>query len=129
MSKLPYSGNLDSEIPPEIRLLVYKKAISQIKRKTYTKYGLESAQLCLLLPCILWDLKSYTSFGPNNYNWENTNNAFPEFTDKEINSITSIPINLSAESAIAKSRRKRDKKRLEILKNAVIKVNGILNQK
>ena len=129
MSNLPYSGNLDSEIPPEIRILVYKKAISEIKRKTYTKYGLDSAYLCLLLPCILWNLKRYENCGPNQYNWENTNNAFPEFTDKEINSITSIPINLSAESTIVKSRRKRDLKRLEILENAIIKVNKILNQK
>lgn len=128
MSKLPYSGNLDSEIPPEIRILVYKKAICQIKRNTYTKYGLQSACLCLLLPCILWNLKSYKDYGPNQYNWENTNNAFPEFTNKEIDSITSIPINLSAESTIVKSRKKRDKKRLEILENAIIKVQKIINK-
>jgi len=128
MSKLPYSGNLDSEIPPEIRLLVYKKAICQIKRKTYTKYGLESAYLCLLLPCILWNLKTYENCGPNLYNWENTNNAFPEFKEKEINSITSIPINLSGEKTIIQSRKKRDKKRLEILENAIVKVQKILNK-
>lgn len=72
----------DNVVPPRIRLGVYKEALGNIESNTF-KYEMESFGLCLLLPCILWDLKSYLKNAPNGEDWttEGTQILFPELAD------------------------------------------------
>jgi len=54
-------------VPKRTRISVYKQAIKLIesgKRKYGCSYG-----LCLILPCILWDLKNYCDNAPNGNDW------------------------------------------------------------
>ena len=83
---LPYDCNLGDEIPKEVKLEVYKKALEIIKEDK-PLYGLnDSLYLCLLLPCILWDLKSFSYFQPNGKNWlyDYTKKSFQEINYREI---------------------------------------------
>lgn len=58
---LPYLHKLDHEFPKEVRLEVYKKAIEIIEKcETHDYYDLgKNCNLCLLLPCITWNLKDH----------------------------------------------------------------------
>lgn len=118
MSKLPYRGNLDLEIPLEIRLEVYKKAILSIRRKNYSRYDLNTPQLCLLLPCILWNLDNFMKPGPNGYQWINCKSAFPEFGKSELIEISKV--------RKVSSNEETDNKRIEILLRAIVTVNKII---
>lgn len=77
----------------EKRLSVYKAAIKFINRKKkrpHRVYNLSSydAGLCILLPCILWNI-NYLKNGPYNISWDyrKTSKMFPELTKRDINAI------------------------------------------
>lgn len=46
--------------------------------------------LCLLFPCLLWDLDEYLSYAPNGRYWSysQTSSSFPELTDEVITEIS-----------------------------------------
>lgn len=73
----------------ETRLATYERALELLedfystgKYLPYSPKG-ESLGLCLLLPCILWDLHSYLSDDPDDKSWdyEDTQIAFPELSN------------------------------------------------
>lgn len=69
-------------VPEKIRLECYARAIVQIENKIYTQtYAVITPSLCLLLPCILWELNSFREKAPNGqpWNFHDTVNMFPEF--------------------------------------------------
>ena len=83
--------NLDKVIPKRIRFSVYKEALklledaSKLPSNSYDVYGMGTRNdnlfgLCLLLPCILWNLENYCHPAPDNTDWDwyNTSFAFPE---------------------------------------------------
>lgn len=74
------------EQEPEIRLGTYEKALELLedhynegKYYPYAPRG-EELGLCILLPCILWDLNNYLDPDPNEeyWNYSDTTRAFPE---------------------------------------------------
>lgn len=88
--------NLDKEVPKEIRLQVYKDTIDFIESRT-TKLGSWYSPeyfdgLCMLLPAILWDFKSYSEEMPNgkSLDWMCTEIAFPELTPRVVRSIQNV---------------------------------------
>ena len=58
---------------------MYKEAL-EIIEKDIPRFGMGSFSLCLLLPCILWDLKTASSLTPDGKHWDyiDTIIAFPE---------------------------------------------------
>lgn len=79
--------NLHQVVPIEIRLEVYKEAILALKQTDSDKYSLIGSKgLCLLLPCILWDLETFSDETPEykNWDWHDATIAFPELTEKVI---------------------------------------------
>ncbi len=107
---LPYDCNLGDEIPKEVKLEVYVKALEIIKEDKLV-YGLEkNLFLCLILPCILWDLKSYFQYQPNGKVWVyyQTKKSFPEINYEAIEK-------LKMSSAIKK-------RRIKELENAIAKL-------
>lgn len=88
---------ITSVVPPEIRLEVYKDALMVIQSKNriinsmfYTKNKMgrvlhegRSMGLCLLLPCVLWNLDTYMDKDPNGREWmfSRTWTAFPEIKE------------------------------------------------
>jgi hypothetical protein len=66
-------------VPEKIRLGIYKKALTQVEAG-YLSHELSGNKLCLLLPCLLWDLESYLDdITPGVYfNWYDTPKMFPE---------------------------------------------------
>jgi hypothetical protein len=89
MRLLPSKLTLDEELPINVRIAVYKKAIKDIETEEYIKYSPVSS-LCIILPCILWNLESFNSNQPNGDMWitNETPTAFPELTEEVINKIT-----------------------------------------
>lgn len=83
--------NLKQVVPTEIRIQVYRKAIKLIDKqeKEHVLFGVYA--LCVLLPCVLWDLKSYADYAPDKKCWSmnDTSTAFPELTDEVIRIIES----------------------------------------
>lgn len=76
-----YDCTLGEVVPETIRLEVYKEALDFIENDR-EGYGLDKYDgLCLLLPCIMWDLNHFLSSDPNGYYWcwDETQYAFPEF--------------------------------------------------
>jgi hypothetical protein len=73
------------------RIEVYKKALYLIKNSIYDYY-MTSHGLCLLLPCILWELKTYCDESPDGKDWKisNTGQLFPELNDDVIDSLNSL---------------------------------------
>lgn len=97
--------NLLSEVPKEIRLQVYKEALEYYDKELYnilynliTPPGLCTGYygigICLVLPCILWELHNYLSASPANEVWdyEDTSIAFPELSKEIISEITKASI-------------------------------------
>jgi len=90
--------NLKQEVPKDIRLEVYIKALESVK---YTKdlvgkhYG-----LCLLFPILLWELNNYLDNAPNgeDWDWKETPIAFPELTKEVLNILGSIRIHSDLEN-------------------------------
>lgn len=66
-------------VPKKIRLGVYKEALRLIENNEH-KHDLGGFGLCLLLPSILWNLKSFLNDAPNGEDWnfETTSKMFPE---------------------------------------------------
>ena len=77
-------------VPENIRLSVYRKAAEIIREKIWL-YQLSEPYLCLLLPCILWELNSFLDKDPNDNIWHDpdTTLMFPELTKDVIRSIES----------------------------------------
>ena len=72
---------LGEVIPSKIRLEVYKEALDFIENDK-EEYGLNKYDgLCLLLPCITWDLNHFLNKDPNEncWFWDDTQHSFPEF--------------------------------------------------
>lgn len=84
--------SIREELPKEIRLEVYQQAISILQNFLKTgnrdKYSANGA-LCLLLPCLLWDLVTMWDEDPNGNYWDpyHTPQSFPEIEPfiKQIN--------------------------------------------
>jgi hypothetical protein len=72
-------------VPKKIRREVYTEAIKIIESGNPIA-GLTSFGLCLILPCILWDLPTFLSETPHGTGWDSydTRNMFPELTNKRI---------------------------------------------
>ena len=75
-------------IPSKVRKEVYFKAIEYFKNEDYSKFKKDSTSnqplsLSMLLPCLLWDLKSFTDKAPNGEVWdyEDTEEAFSELKE------------------------------------------------
>jgi hypothetical protein len=79
---------LEKELPPHIRLEVYKEALEIVKKEQWV-FGLTSFGLCLILPCVLWGLKHFMDDTPGGGEWElrDTPKAFPELTEEWLNKI------------------------------------------
>ena len=76
-----YDCTLEEVVPSEIRLEVYKEALNFIENDK-KEYGLDKYDgLCLLLPCIMWDLNHFLNNDPNGNYWYygDTQYSFPEF--------------------------------------------------
>jgi len=75
----------------KIRIEVYKEAMKIIKRGE-PAHGLHFLELCLLFPCILWNLKHYCDDSPSGLHWsvDETPIMFPELTMARLRRIISI---------------------------------------
>ena len=79
--------NLGEPVPDELRLEVYieaKKCVEQMLEGTFNKYRAEcDLGLCLLLPCVLWDLEDYCENSPADVDWDynDTAKSFPEISE------------------------------------------------
>lgn len=85
-----YTNPLTEEVPKEIRLEVYKKAKELIENwEEEINFGLQTPQLCLLLPCILYNLENYLDDSGNGETWSTCDTvlAFTEFTEEDIEAI------------------------------------------
>ena len=67
------------EVPIELRLQTYKEAIEIIEKGEH-KFEMKQFQLCVLLPCIFWDLKTFNEDYKVKTYWfsEDTSIMFPE---------------------------------------------------
>lgn len=94
-SLLPYTHkNLCVEVPINVRLEVYKKALELIENWRPPMFGLQNSHLCILLPVILWKLPHFeldNEYSEYDWNYEETKYAFPELKDY-LPSICSCPI-------------------------------------
>lgn len=81
---------LEKKLPLEIRREVYIEAHRRLKDSLRDDndydikelFGTMSGQLCLILPCILWDLPHYMYNGPHRaWHWEEVGTAFPEIQE------------------------------------------------
>ena len=77
--------NLRVEVPKELRLEIYKKAVEYYNNCNPQKdWGVAKTKgrgLCVVLPCILWDLVSYCENPPHlteSWDWGDSVVAFPE---------------------------------------------------
>jgi hypothetical protein len=76
---------LNSVVPKELRLEVYKEALHIIQNDKNV-FGLNASLgqlgMCFLFPCILWGLKDINDLTPDEQYWYywDTKIAFPELT-------------------------------------------------
>lgn len=74
------------KVPKKLRIQIYKEAILHIESESY-RFRRDSerplVELCLLLPCLLWNLSHYCSLAPNDRNWSFSKmyKMFPELTE------------------------------------------------
>lgn len=103
--------NLLQEVPKDIRLEVYKEALDIISNNIRHESG-SGFSLCLLLPCLLWDLDWYCNLAPDkdSWDWRDTTKAFPELTKDIITNI--ITYNNDNET-------KRNKIRINFLQDSI----------
>lgn len=82
-------------VPDDIRLQVYKKAVKLILTKDEILSYRWAYGLCLLLPCILWNLPDYECSSPNDlsWDWRDTKNMFPELTDDYLYAVKGTELN------------------------------------
>ena len=104
---------LGEVVPPQIRLECYKQA-REIVLSEEPRFGMSGFGLCLLLPCILWDLVDYEDSDPSDNPWdyEDTEHSFPEII--EFNLIEKIENDVENKMAI----------RLEFLEWAIQKLES-----
>lgn len=97
-------------VPAEIRLQVYEEAMNAIESNKQVG-GLREHWLCLLLPCILWDLKDYKLDAPCGKEWliMNTTDMFPELTYEVIMKLEPI-----------RNKTQANAKRIEFLRGAIL---------
>lgn len=106
---------LKKPIPIDIRIEVYKDAIdiikNNIKHDTLTTNSISA--LCLLLPCILWDLDHWLQDTPAGIDWNHNDvpKAFPE-----IKQWTEEAYKFGGNS------NNKNLKRIEVLQNAINKL-------
>lgn len=86
--------DIKKTVPQAIRLQVYKESLKILQDVSNSiKYKIEqkkhhgvfgSVGLCVLLPCVLWDLESYLDKEPDNKHWDyrDTIIGFPELKSK-----------------------------------------------
>jgi hypothetical protein len=87
-----WKKTLNRKVPMYLRLQIYQTALKilnelQAGKKPAKRYGLgDGPGLCLLLPCILWNLDNYLDDAPDGNWWDyhQTSIAFPELTEKFI---------------------------------------------
>lgn len=84
---LPYNGVMDESLPLDVKIEVFKKSLDVIYSKTWSKYKLAGPWLCLLFPCVLWDLESYIQNRVHTWTTSDTKTAFEELDDVVIASI------------------------------------------
>ena len=72
--------NLKQEVPLDIRIKVYKEAIKYLEKVLKGGEDKYYVGLCILLPCLLWNLNAFFSVAPDNLDWETDDTviAFPE---------------------------------------------------
>lgn len=75
-----YTDSLKNEVPKEIRLEVYKKAKELIENWD-NQYDLDTPQLCLLLPSILYNQDSFLQ---GTWYFGQTKMGFPELKKEDI---------------------------------------------
>lgn len=70
---------LEKELPKKVKLQVYKDALELYKNDENTIKQLGWG-LCLVLPCVLWEINHYLDTMPNEECWSHkeTEIAFPE---------------------------------------------------
>lgn len=89
MDKNYIHPSLEIVVPEELRFLIYQEALDYYENEDYLidKYNCDRDTLplglCLLLPCMLWDLKHFLQDAPDGENWDfsDTRIAFPEIKD------------------------------------------------
>mgnify|MGYP003442819381 FL=1 len=107
--------SLKKKVPKELRLEIYKKALDfYITGGIIARMKPKNAGLCMLLPCILWNLEDYLDGNPNDdsdWSYHDTQIAFPEITKR----------------IIYKVRDNEDtvKKRIKILKRIIKRLENI----
>lgn len=109
-----YTKPLAEEVPKEIRLEVYKKAKELIENwyNSDTKnFGLVNPQLCLILPCILYNQETYLD---NDNEW---NDWYPHETVLGFTDFTNEDIDLIWNS------NNQNKKRLELVNKWIEQLN------
>lgn len=84
-----YADSLKNKVPKEIRLEVYKRAKNLIENWKKGTFDLYNPELCLLLPCILYNCERYLDRGNCDEYWgcDCTTLAFTEFTEEDIERI------------------------------------------
>jgi len=107
--------SLKKEVPKELRLEIYKKALDfYITGGMIARMDPKNAGLCMLLPCILWNLEDYLDGNPNDdsdWNYHDTQKAFPEITKRIIYKVR------DSEDTV--------KKRIKILKRIIKRLENI----
>lgn len=104
--------NLDEIIPKDIRVQTYIDALEYYEQRKWDKEdkseGDYAEGLCLVLPCIMWDLYNYLSIAPDGeyWHWTKTQEAFPEL-GRDIHNVDSNMI----------SKGKKNKIRMVLLRN------------
>ena len=106
--------------PKAIRREVYAEAIRVIERDKIV-YKLNCFPLCLILPCILWELDSFLDKTPQGEDWDQWDipGIFPELTDDRIKSITRF----------YKKPKERDIQRIKVLREMLAEVQPIKREK
>ena len=112
-------------VDAKIRLEVYKEAMKIIKRGE-PAHGLHFLELCLLFPCILWNLKHYCDDSPSGLHWnvDETSIMFPELTKDRLRRI--ITIAWDSEGVHIK---KKTKMRIIILREMIKELESKENEK
>jgi hypothetical protein len=127
MAKKYIHPSLNIVVPPKERLKVYQEAKKYLKAEPSSRFNdnkdkiVDELGVCMLLPCLLWNLDSYLDNIPESnryWSYSDTVLAFPEFTDKDIDYITSF-----------RSLEARKKARYKVMNKAVKEVNKILKSK
>lgn len=113
--------NLKKEVPLDIRIEVYKDAIKYLENALKVDEDKYYVGLCILLPCLLWDLDSSFSVAPDSLDWETEDTviAFPEIKAWLDNYYTSGNFGIENHYKI------KIQKRIEFLKETITELEVI----